>query len=319
MAVPNLTIEGVVWGAWEYQSLQEALGLPKRADAIGRMASLWQWCLTEETDVAPAKVVDAHLGRGGAEAIVECDLGELVDGGIRIRGTQKRIAQWQQRQTDLQGAGRKRAAEAQRKGGRFLPSDDCNEDDQVTSIAPARHQHATSDSPASLQHDTSLDQPSPSLSPSASPSPPVQAEPPKPPKGGSRRSGRSGVLTPAARAAAGAVLRKLGEQTGIEYRGAEKHVAMIIGRYRDGFDELDLRKVIAYASRTKQEGGLGWNADEKMRMFLRPETLFGPETIERYADAARSWFKQRIAAELQPSPEFNAWRAEQAPRLAVVK
>jgi uncharacterized phage protein (TIGR02220 family) len=126
-------------------------------------------------------------------------------------------------------------------------------------------------------------------------------------------------LSPADRAAAMAVLRKLGEQTGIEYRGGDKHTRLILGRYHDGFDELDLRKIIAYASRTPKEGGLGWNGDEKMRHCLRPETLFGPENIEKYVDAARSWFKQRIAADLQPSPEFNAWRAEQAPRLAVVK
>jgi hypothetical protein len=155
VAVPNVTIEGGVWGKWEYDALKDALGLQMRADAVGRMASLWHWCLSEETDVAPTKVVDAHLGKGGAAAILECELGEAVDGGIRIRGAASRVEEWVRCLSGKRRGGKKRAESAEREGGRFS-----NDDDKPTSRAPAPHQ----DSPANDQQATSTHQLSVSVS-----------------------------------------------------------------------------------------------------------------------------------------------------------
>jgi hypothetical protein len=180
MAVPNVTIEGGAWGRWEFHALAAELKLPVIADAIGRMAWLWQWCLSKETDVAPARVVDMHLGPGGAAAIVACELGREVEGGILVRGAQERIEQWQARQDGYRKGGRTQASRAHRAGGRFqglgpevaqstAPS---NGPDTSTSSPPARHQPAASSEPAQVQLATSLDQPSPSSSPSSSPSPP---------------------------------------------------------------------------------------------------------------------------------------------------
>jgi hypothetical protein len=163
MAVPNTTIEGHVWGDWEYESLQAALGLPMRADAIGRAASLWHWCLSKETDIAPVKVVEGKLGKGGAAALVDCGLGEIVEGGIRVRGAAKRVSEWQERQEGWSTGGAKAAAKAKKVGrtrGRFRKADD-----QVTScppagdqlppaghqLAPAEHQPSASSSASDLQ------------------------------------------------------------------------------------------------------------------------------------------------------------------------
>ncbi len=159
MAVPNVTIEGGVWGEWEYKALADALGLAMPADAIGRMASLWQWCLSKETDIAPAKVVDAHLGKGGAAAVIECDLGEPAEGGIRIRGAAKRVSQYQDWLGGKAKGGRARADTAKRASGRFG-----NEDDKPTSRAPADDQQP----PAALQQEPAGHQLSVSVSLSGS-------------------------------------------------------------------------------------------------------------------------------------------------------
>jgi hypothetical protein len=166
VAVPNVTIEGRVWGEWEYEALQAALGLPMRADAVGRAASLWHWCLSEETDIAPVKVVDGKLGKGGAAALVDCGLGEVVDGGIRVRGAAARVSEWQERQEGWSNGGTKAAANAKKVGrtrGRFR-----KEADKPTSSPPADDQLV----PAAVQQATSPHQPSSSVS--SSPSPPEE-------------------------------------------------------------------------------------------------------------------------------------------------
>ncbi len=59
---------------------------------------------------------------------------------------------------------------------------------------------------------------------------------------------------------------------------------------------MDLRYVIAYCAAER-----GWADDPKMHGNLRPETLFGPETIWRYLDPARSWVSKLPADEPQPA------------------
>ncbi len=89
---------------------------------------------------------------------------------------------------------------------------------------------------------------------------------------------------PDERAAAMRVLAKLTERNGVQYSGAKAHLALIVGRLREGIPEMDLRYVIAYCAAAK-----GWADDPKMQDSLRPETLFGPETIWRYLEPAKSW------------------------------
>jgi uncharacterized phage protein (TIGR02220 family) len=88
------------------------------------------------------------------------------------------------------------------------------------------------------------------------------------------------------------VLEKLGSRNGVAYSGSVEHVKLIVDRLRDGYTELDLRKVVAHKADE-------WESDDKMRRHLCPETLFGPRTIQRYIDAARTAYKHVETAEPQ--------------------
>jgi uncharacterized phage protein (TIGR02220 family) len=89
------------------------------------------------------------------------------------------------------------------------------------------------------------------------------------------------------------VLEKLSAQNGVRYSGTAEHARLIVNQLRAGVDEMDLRAVIGYCA---LELNGGWKGNPDMEQFLRPETLFGPKTISKYLDPARTWF-----AKLQPS------------------
>lgn len=88
------------------------------------------------------------------------------------------------------------------------------------------------------------------------------------------------------------VLDKLSRESGVEYRATSRtHAAVIAARLRAGITEDELRAVIVHCAGAKPHG-LGWRDNPEMRAFLRPETLFGPTTIERYLPAARTLLAQ---------------------------
>lgn len=80
------------------------------------------------------------------------------------------------------------------------------------------------------------------------------------------------------------VLGRLGERNSVAYTGCDGHVKLIVERHREGNTELTLRAIIAYCAEGKR-----WEGDPKMQEHLTPETLFGPQTISKYRDAALSW------------------------------
>ena len=83
------------------------------------------------------------------------------------------------------------------------------------------------------------------------------------------------------------VLERLGKRNEVKYEGSKKHTELIVARLREGRTEDDLRRVIAYCAEE-----LGWQEKtHKCHAYLRPETLFGPETIERYVYKAREYRK----------------------------
>lgn len=122
------------------------------------------------------------------------------------------------------------------------------------------------------------------------------------------------VLSPATRTKAKAtdaelatvrvVLDRLSERSGVAYRGGEKHTRLIVARLRQGVTEWDMRRVIGYCAEKLQ-----WQGNPKMHHCLRPETLFGPETIEKYLDAARSW---------APGPPPEEEQAQAPPLLRLI-
>lgn len=86
-------------------------------------------------------------------------------------------------------------------------------------------------------------------------------------------------------ASAFVVLEKLGAVSKTEYSGARAHLKLIVGRLREGLTEMDLRRIVAYCADE-------WEAKPEMQKYLRPETLFGPETHAKYLDAARARYPQ---------------------------
>jgi uncharacterized phage protein (TIGR02220 family) len=91
--------------------------------------------------------------------------------------------------------------------------------------------------------------------------------------------------TPAELASVRVVLGKLSVRNGVAYTGSGEHVRLITAQLRSGVSEQDLRAVIGYCAVE-----LGWADKPDMAKYLRPETLFGPKTISRYLDPARTWF-----------------------------
>jgi uncharacterized phage protein (TIGR02220 family) len=142
-----------------------------------------------------------------------------------------------------------------------------------------------------------------------------EKQPPLPPSGGSAcADGSSAELrlvpasetpkklrrkpsdpTPEESASVQAVLGKLGAVAGVAYRGSKEHVRLIVDRLRDGVTEMELRAVIAFCDEA-------WEKKPDMRVYLRPETLFGPQTIEKYLDHARTRYAKQLA-EAQRQPE----------------
>lgn len=112
-----------------------------------------------------------------------------------------------------------------------------------------------------------------------------------------RQAKAKASTTPAELAIVGRVLGKLGERNGVAYGGAAAHVRLIVGRLRDGVTELELRAVVAYCADE-------WLADDEMRRYLRPETLFGPTTIAKYLDPARARYRDLIAKHA-PQPTLS--------------
>lgn len=124
----------------------------------------------------------------------------------------------------------------------------------------------------------------------SSPSAPLVLAPGSAPRSAPRpRKPKPSEPTEAERATAIAVLKRLGERNGTNYSGSDKHVRLITNQLRAGVTELELRAVVGYCAVK-----LGWLEKPAMADYLRPETLFGPETISRYLDPARTWARDEL-------------------------
>lgn len=102
VAAPNVKLDGGVYSSLRMAQLGAALGT-SIYDAVGRMGHLWQTCTERQTAVLPELLVRTIVD---PDLVVSADLGERVDGGIRIKGTTGRI-EWYGK---LQESGKKGAA-----------------------------------------------------------------------------------------------------------------------------------------------------------------------------------------------------------------
>lgn len=284
MAAP-VRVEAEAFSDPRIQLLAELAGW-SRYEALGRMAHLWSACTERQLYVVPEPVIRGTLGPNGIQLLLESDLGERVGGGIRVRGTDGRIEWLGDFREQHVAAGRARAATAQRDAkGRLVASSGTSAGPAVAGVAgpaqPAEVQrsssgHPAESSPLTLSPSLSLTQKNQNegrVSTSSTP-PPSKSKGPKAVTDQEQRSVR-------------VVLDRLSERSRIKYRGGAEHTKLIVGRLRDGYTEWDLRRVVGYCAEK-----LGWENDPKMHAFLRPETLFGSQTIAKYVDAARTWAPQ---------------------------
>ena len=98
---PNVKVDGSAFSDPRYKLLGKLLGTSEY-DALGRMTHLWLHCTSKQLYVVPEKLVASIVD---VEALVLSELGDRVDGGIRIRGAVGRV-EWYQR---LQESGRNSA------------------------------------------------------------------------------------------------------------------------------------------------------------------------------------------------------------------
>jgi len=129
----------------------------------------------------------------------------------------------------------------------------------------------------------------------------------KPVRATPRRKSAASDESDVERADVDRVLAKLSKETGVGYGVNKSHRLLVLARLRDGVSADDLRKVIVYCAYELGDGG--WLASDKMRGYLRPETLFGPQTITRYLEPARAaWLASRqdaiaVAVEQRGKPD----------------
>lgn len=135
--------------------------------------------------------------------------------------------------------------------------------------------------------------------------------------GGPKKRSAKSPPSPAERAIAMRVLAALTRRNGTEYRGSDAHVKLIAHHIREGVTEGELRAVVAFCA-DERPRGLGWQSEPSMAMYLRPETLFGPKTLSKYLDTARTRYAAQIAiVEADPTGEQRkpARRVDDGPNL----
>lgn len=264
-------------------------------DALGRCIAVWALAFERRTEVLHQALINGVAEHPEfATMMIAADLAEAVEHGIRIRGVFGRL-EW----LELQDQKRKLALEAKRRRV-GLPSE------RPRGSSPTNPRAIPTGRPSSLAPalDSSL---APALgttpdhegtalraesAPEALVSPAlegfkahvdeVMAKPAKP---GRKPKVKPGEPTDLELVTARGVLDKLSKESGHGYRGATEHLRLIVARLRDGVTEQDLRKVVVYCAVE-----LKWAGDDKMGQFLRPETLFGPRSINKYLDPAVSWY-----------------------------
>lgn len=261
----SVRIEDEAFSCERYEDLAALAGLADADHARGKMARLWRQCTIEQTRVLTPLTITRVLGSRGVEALVGARLGEIVANGVRIRGTKGRI-EWLKK---LRSNGK-----YGKRGGRP------RNNPQGLSKKPMRvSESPLSETPLTLTPALTLTPVLKIPDTEAGPSGLVVAA------GTVRTRKPKAVYTGAEMASAFVVLEKLGAVSKTSYSGAQAHLKLIVGRLREGLTEMDLRRIVAYCADE-------WEAKPEMQKYLRPETLFGPETHAKYLDAARARYPQ---------------------------
>lgn len=121
----NVTIHHSAFSDRRIAYLGELAGY-STMEALGRLAALWSRCTELQTDRPGIPEIRACIGPRGDQLLIECGLGEIEGGEVRVRGCTGRTEWYGEvgpgapRQT---AGGKARASNAQRDAkGRLLPS-----------------------------------------------------------------------------------------------------------------------------------------------------------------------------------------------------
>lgn len=255
--------------------LAATLGWSRRETVGCLVMDVWPVCYDQRTHLLSERTIDAAADHPGfAKAMLEAEL-LFADrsGKLRVVGARKRIAYLDHksaagRQGGLKsGESRKKDPKQTSSTGGSTPQARGNPTLTVTASASASASAPVSD----LEEKNSA---APSAGGSAKPK--------------ARKSSKPFDCSEAERAAAAIVLNKLSSRNGVRYSGTDAHLRLVVGRMRDGVSVDDMRKVIGYCAIQ-----LKWAEKPELADYLRPETLFGPQTIAKYLDPARTWFEKQ--------------------------
>lgn len=109
----SVRIEGEAFSDVRYDVLATACGLADADHARGKMAKLWRQCTAQKAYALPIAVVVSVLGPNAVSGLVESSLGEVVEAGIRIRGTRGRIEWLAKLRKNATKGGKAKAAKRQ--------------------------------------------------------------------------------------------------------------------------------------------------------------------------------------------------------------
>lgn len=112
----SVRIEDEAFSDVRFEVLAALCQLADSDHARGKVAKLWRQCTAQHTYVLPESVVRSVLGPSGVESLLESQLGERSDGGIRLRGTRGRIEWLKKLRKNAQKGGKARAAKRQPNG-----------------------------------------------------------------------------------------------------------------------------------------------------------------------------------------------------------
>lgn len=87
----SVRVESEAFMDERFVTLARLAGLADADHARGKMLRLWRQCTDKQMHTLLLEHVISVLGANGPDALVKADLGEYVEGGIRIRGTSGRI------------------------------------------------------------------------------------------------------------------------------------------------------------------------------------------------------------------------------------
>lgn len=112
----SVRLEDEAFSDVRFEVLAALCRLADADHARGKIAKLWRQCTAQGTYVLSEAMVRAVLGPDGPDALCQAELGERVDGGIRMKGTVGRI-EWLEklRENSRKGGEARRSQEEARR------------------------------------------------------------------------------------------------------------------------------------------------------------------------------------------------------------